>query len=112
MVKTFREKFFEKHKLDKDEGLSLAKIARLSKMPLEILKQVELRGKGAHRGNPESVRDAKTGEKKGGKSLKGKMSAAQWGRARVYGFIMKNSKQVGKGKPDNDLYILALEKKK
>ena len=111
MVKTFRDKFYEKYKLDKDEGLSLYKISKLSNIPLEILKQVENRGRGARLSSPESVRDVKTGEKRGGKSLKGKMSAAQWGRARVFGFVMKNPKQVGKGKPDNDLFEKTKKKK-
>ena len=50
---------------------------------------------------PQSVRRASDGKKVGGKSLKGKMSAEQWGQARVYSFVMK---QPGTwGKADKDL---------
>ena len=39
------------------------------------------------------------------------MSAEQWGFARVYGFVMKNPKQVGEGKPDDDLFRKIKSKK-
>jgi hypothetical protein len=100
MVKTFRDKFYEKYRLDKDEGLSLARIARLSKIDLPLLKQVYNRGIGAHKTNPESVRNVKG--VKGGKGQK--MSKEQWAFGRVFGFVMQNPKQVGEGKPDNDLF--------
>ena len=107
MVKTFRDKFYEKHKLDKKEGLSLARIARLSKIDLALLKQVYNRGIGAHKTNPESVRNVKG--LKGGSGEK--MSKERWAFGRVYGFVMKNPKQVGEGKPDNDLFIKTKKKK-
>ena len=107
MAKTFRDKFYEKYKLDKTEGLSLAKIARLSKIDLPLLKQVYNRGIGAHKTNPESVRNVK-GVKGGGGP---KMSKERWAYGRVYGFVMKNPKQVGEGKPDNDLFLKIKKKK-
>lgn len=100
MVKTFRDKFYEKHKLEKDSPISLAQIARLSKIDLAIIKQVYNRGIGAHKTNPESVRNVKG--QKGGAGKK--MSKERWAYGRVYGFVMKNPKQVGQGKPDNDLF--------
>ena len=104
MVKTFRDKFYEKHKLDKKEGLSLA---RLSKTDLPLLKQVYNRGIGAHKTNPGSVRNVKG--VKGGSGEK--MSKERWAFGRVFGFVMKNPKQVGDGQPDNDLFIKTKKKK-
>ncbi len=100
MVKTFRDKFYEKYRLDKDEGLSLYKISRLSKIDLALLKQVYNRGIGAHKTNRESVRNVKG--VKGGEGKK--MSKEQWAFGRVFGFIMQNPKQVGEGKSDDDLF--------
>ena len=49
---------------------------------------------------------SKSGEKrKSGFPLKNRMGKEAWSYARVYGFVMKNPKQVGKGKPDNDLFL-------
>jgi hypothetical protein len=58
-------------------------------IPKRILDEVFDRGVGARKSNPESVRSASTGKKVGGKSLRGKMSAEQWGMARVYSFVVK-----------------------
>lgn len=100
MVKTFRDKFYEKYNLDKDDGLSISKIAKITGISRSILQQAYNRGVGARKTNPESVRNVKG--VKGGPGKK--MSAEQWGYGRLFGFIMKNPKQVGKGKPDNDLF--------
>ena len=58
------------------------------------------RGVGAGKSNPESVRQASTGKKVGGKSLRGKMSAEQWGQSRVYSFVMKRPGTWGKADKD------------
>jgi hypothetical protein len=48
---------------------------------------------------------SKSGDKKdSGFPLSQRMSKERWAYARVYGFVMKNPKQVGEGKPDSDLY--------
>jgi hypothetical protein len=108
MVKTNRDKFFEKYKLDKDESYSLSKVSKISGVPLSILEEAMSRGKGARKTNPSSVRNVKG--KKGGPGPK--MSASQWGWGRVYGLIMKNPKQVKEGAPDRDLYEKMTKKKK
>ena len=47
-----------------------------------------------------------TGKKQaGGFSPAKRMSNEQWGFGRLYGFVMKNPKQVGNDKPDNDLFL-------
>ena len=108
---TWKQKFNKKYGFDKDAPHSKAEITRLTGVSKRILDQVFDRAIGARKTNPESVRSLE-GKKVGGKSLKGKMSGEQWGFARIYGFVMKNPKQVGKGKPDNDLYEKFLKSKK
>jgi len=104
MVETFRNKYNKKYGFKRDDSHSLNDIAKKTGIKKSILQQVYNRGVGARKTNPESVRQVGTGKKIGGKSLRGKMTAEQWAYARVYGFVMKNSKQVGAGKPDNDLF--------
>lgn len=76
MKQTNREKFFERHGIDKDDSLSMDDIARLSGMPVRVLRKVYARGMGAYRTNPESVRPQVT-------------SPQQWAFGRVYSFVMK-----------------------
>lgn len=101
---TFRQRYNQKYKFKRDDSHSLDDIAKTTGIKKSILQDVFRRGVGARKTNPESVRSATTGKKEGGKSLRGKMTAEQWGQSRVYGFVMKNPKQVGEGKPDNDLF--------
>ena len=100
-MSTNKNKFNKKYGFKLDEGHSKAEISRLTGIPRSILDQVFDRGVGARKTNPESVRSATTGKKIGGRSLKGKMSAEQWGYGRVYSFVMK---QPGTwGRADKDL---------
>jgi len=99
-----KQKFNKKFGFKRDESHDISEIAKLSGIKKSILDDVYLRGLGARISNPQSVRSVKTGKKIGGRSLKGKMSGAQWGMARVYGFVMGNPKQVAKGAPDSDLW--------
>lgn len=88
MVKTNKQKFNEKYKQPKNQSNSKKDISKLTGIPMSILDEVYDRGLAAHKNNPESVRSL-SGKKVGGKSLKGKMSAAQWGQSRVYSFVVK-----------------------
>ena len=100
-MSTNKNKFNKKYGFKLDQGHSKAEISRLTGIPRSILDQVFDRGVGARKTNPESVRSATTGKKVGGRSLKGKMSAEQWGYGRIYSFVMK---QPGTwGKADKDL---------
>ena len=87
MVETNKQKFNKKYGFPKDEGHSKAEISKLTGISKSILDKVYDRGVGARKSNPESVRSL-DGKKRGGKSLKGKMSAEQWAFGRIYSFVM------------------------
>tara|TARA_R100001463_G_scaffold118960_2_gene174802 strand:+ start:55 stop:363 length:309 start_codon:yes stop_codon:yes gene_type:complete len=84
MVETNKMKFNKRYKQPVNQSNSLADIAKLSGISKSILQQVYNRGVGAHKTNPQSVRNIK-GVKGGGGQ---KMSKEQWGIARVYSFVM------------------------
>jgi hypothetical protein len=88
---THRENVLRKLGLS-DKPYSLAFLAKASKIPLGILKEVEKRGFGAYRTQPSSVRMAGTFEKGVNALMKYKLSPFQWARARVYSFIDGNPK--------------------
>jgi hypothetical protein len=87
MVETNKQKFNKKYGFPKDEGHSKAEISKLTGISKSILDKVYDRGVGARKTNPESVRSL-DGKKRGGKSLKGKMTAEQWAFGRIYSFVM------------------------
>jgi len=100
-MSTNKEKYNARYKLPKDTSHSRAEIARRTGIPTRILTEVFKRGVGARTSNPQSVRSASTGKKVGGSSLRGKMSAEQWGHSRIYSFV---TKQKGTwGRADKDL---------
>lgn len=86
-MSTNRQKYNKKYGFPKDASHSKADISKKTGIKKSILDAVYDRGLGAHKSNPESVRSL-DGKKRGGKSLKGKMSAQQWGMGRVYSFVM------------------------
>ncbi len=100
MVVTNKNRFNTKYGFKKDEPHSKAEISKLTGISKSILDQVYDRGVGARKSNPESVRQAGSGKKVGGKSLRGKMSAEQWAMARVYSFVMKRPGTWGKADKD------------
>ena len=105
MVKTFRDKFIDKYKLDKDGSYDVKDVARITGYKKSILQEAYNRGVGAWKTNPTSVR-SKSGEKKdGGVPISKRMTKEQWGYGRLFGLVMRNPKQVGKDKPDNDLWV-------
>ena len=100
-MSTNKEKYNARYKLPKDTSHSRSEIARRTGIPTRILTEVFKRGVGARTSNPQSVRSASTGKKVGGSSLRGKMSAEQWGHSRIYSFV---TKQKGTwGRADKDL---------
>lgn len=89
---THRERFFKKHGIPTSESLSLAEVAKLSKVPIAALREVYKRGEGAYANNPESVRVKGTFAKNPSLAavpLSGRLSMAQWAMARVYSFVDK-----------------------
>ena len=112
MVKTNKDKYNEKYGFPKDTSHSRSEISRTTGIPARILTEVYKRGVGARRSNPQSVRSATTGKKIGGRSLKGKMSAEQWGMGRVYSFVMKQSGTWGKADKDLADQVRGMKKTK
>tara|TARA_R100000353_G_scaffold169899_1_gene133258 strand:- start:1684 stop:2013 length:330 start_codon:yes stop_codon:yes gene_type:complete len=105
-MSTFREKYNIKYGFRKNASHSIDDIAKTTKIKKSILQQAFNRGVGAAKTNPQSVRNRMTGKKQaGGFSPAKRMSNEQWGFGRLYGFVMKNPKQVGNNKPDNDLFL-------
>jgi len=86
---TNKQKFNKKYGFKSDAPHSKAEVSRITGIPYSILDSVYKRGEGARKSNPQSVRRTSDGKKVGGKSLRGKMSAQQWGMGRVYSFVMK-----------------------
>ena len=75
MVKTYKQKFNEKHNQPIDTSNSLKKISQLSKIKLSNIKKIYKKGIGAYATNPKSVRPTVT-------------SPQQWAYARVYSAVM------------------------
>jgi len=103
-MSTFKSKYNNKYGFPKNESHSVQDISKTTGIKKSILQDVYDRGVGAWKSNPTSVR-SKSGDKKdSGFPLSQRMTKERWAYGRVYGFVMKNPKQVGEGKPDNDLY--------
>jgi len=101
---TFKEKFNIKYGFDKDESHSISEIAKITGIKKSILQEAYNRGVGAWKTSKESIRNKYTGEKReGGFPASQRMSKQAWSFGRVYGLVMNNRKQTGKGKPDRDL---------
>ena len=88
MVVTNKDKFNKKYGFPKGTSHSIKEIASKAGIKYSNALKIVEKGRGAHRYNPQSVRRASDGKKVGGKSLKGKMSATQWGIARLYSAVM------------------------
>ncbi len=84
MVETNKMKYNKKYGFEKGEGHSISDISKKTGIKKSILEEVMSRGKGARKSNPGSVRNLKG--VKGGPGTK--MSAEQWGMARIYSFVM------------------------
>lgn len=84
---TWKEKYNKKYGYKKDTSHDLEEISEDTGVSEKGLQKIFNKGVGARKTNPESVRSL-DGKKRGGKSLKGKMSAEQWGQARVYSAVM------------------------
>lgn len=103
-MSTFKSKYNNKYGFPKNESHSVQDISKTTGIKKSILQDVYDRGVGAWKSNPTSVR-SKSGDKKdSGFPLSKRMTKERWAYGRVYGFVMKNPKQVGEGKPDSDLY--------
>ena len=90
---THRERVYAKYGLDPKKTYSLSQLAKITDIPLSILKEVENRGRGAYYsggvgGRPSpSVRLAGSFKKGVDAPAAKKLSMAQWARARTFSFI-------------------------
>lgn len=99
MPLTHKQEFNKRLGFKLNQSHSLFTLSQLTKIPLKILEEVNLRGKGAWRTNIRSVRQKKTFIKNLDLPRNMKLSAQQWGLARVYAFINK----IYKGTLNHDL---------
>jgi len=101
---TFKEKFNIKYGFKKDEPHSISEISKITGIKKSILQEAYNRGSGAWKTSKESIRNKYTGEKReGGFPASQRMSKEAWSFGRLYGLVMNNRKQTGKGAPDRDL---------
>ncbi len=103
-MSTVKSKYNNKHGYPKNESHSVEDISKTPSIKNSILQEVYDRGIGAWKSNPTSVRSKSGAKKDSGYPLSKRMTKERWAYGRVYGFVMKNPKQVGDGKPDSDLY--------
>jgi len=75
MAYTWKQKFNRKHKQPLDQSNSLAQVAKLTGYKLSNIKKIFMKGKGAFKSNPGSVR-------------KSVSSPEQWAYGRVYSAVM------------------------
>lgn len=100
---TFKEKFNIKYGFDKDESHSISQISKITGIKKSILQEAYNRGTGAWKTNPTSVRSKDGSKRTGGYAPSKRMTKEAWSFGRVYGLVMNNRKQTGKGAPDRDL---------
>jgi hypothetical protein len=92
MQRTHRYNFYKKHNLDTKDSLSIEEIAEIANVPVEALKEIEERGRGAWSSNVASVRLKDTFMKnpdtsKYPRSMR--LSASQWAFARIFSVLDK-----------------------
>ena len=89
MARTHKQKWNARNGFALNSSHSKQQIAKAADVPVRILTEVYKRGVGAHKTNPSSVRVKGTFHKDPKVSIKKKLSAEQWGMARVYAFVNK-----------------------
>ena len=85
---THKKQFFKRHSV-KEDSLSLGEISKISGVSFADLKEVYERGRGAWKTNIASVRVKGSYKKDPSAPRSAKLSAEQWGQARVYAFVNK-----------------------
>ena len=102
-MKTNKQEFNKRHGFKLDQSHSMKELSKISGFPIDILEQVDDRGQGAWLTNIRSVRSKGSFKKNEDLPRSKKLSAQQWGIARVYSFINK----VEKGYiPNHDVDLL------
>jgi len=85
---THKTQFLRRHNI-RERSLSLEEISAISGVSLSDLKEIDKRGKGAWKTNIKSVRMKGTYEKNVDAPRSQKLSAEEWGRARIYALVNK-----------------------
>lgn len=104
-MSTNKQKFNKRYGQPLNKANSKQDISKLTGISMSILDKVYDRGVGAHRTNPQSVRNVKG--VKGGPGKK--MGAQQWAMARVYSFAVGGTTRRT---ADKDLWEKHSKKKK
>ncbi len=91
---THKSQFNSRYDLPRKTSHSIKELAMMTGIPLKILEEVYERGRGAWKTNIRSVRTKGTFKKNQDLPRSKKLSAKQWGVARVYAFINKLHKGV------------------
>jgi len=112
MPLTHKQQVNRRYDFDKDKSHSIKELSKIVKIPYYILKEVDKRGRGAWKTNIKSVRTKGTFKKNQDLPRSEKLSAEQWGMARVYAFINKIQKGGDKLDHDTDLYAILKKIKK
>lgn len=90
MAKTHKQKLNKRLGLPQNTTHTLSSLARrVPTVGVRTLEEVYARGVAAHKTNPESVRMQGSFKKDPSAPLSKKLSAEQWGHARVYAFLNK-----------------------
>jgi hypothetical protein len=104
-MSTNKQKFNKRYNQPLNKSNSKSDISKLTGISMSILDKVYDRGLGAHKNNPQSVRNVKG--VKGGPGKK--MGANQWAMARVYSFAVGGTTRRT---ADKDLWEKHSKKKK
>ena len=104
-MSTNKQKFNKRYGQPLNQSNSKKDISKLTGISMSILNNVYDRGMGAHKSSPGSVRNVKGVPGGPGK----KMSAQQWGQARVYSFAVGGTTRRT---ADKDLWQKHLKNKK
>ena len=94
MTATHKVQFNLRYGEPRDTSHSMTELAMMTSIPQDILEEVDRRGRGAWKTNIRSVRTKGTFKKNQDLPRSKKLSAEQWGVARVYAFINKLQKGV------------------
>ena len=89
MARTHKQKFNARHGFALNAAHTKPEIAKVADVSIKTVNEVYKRGVGAHKTNPESVRVKGTYKKDSKVTISRKLSAEQWGMARVYAFANK-----------------------
>lgn len=87
MPVSWKDKYNKKYGYEKGESHSLSEVSKDTGIKRSALQKIYNKGIGAHKSNPQSVREKKTGKKTGTATLKGKMGKERWAMARVYSAV-------------------------